>query len=178
MTNSANSLVASPHHRALVIPAKPTRRRKPPARPWMNVDDFPNEYALHLEGTCLEPLLFDGTALMMDKSAAHAPGDFVGIWFRTHAWKDDAQRHQAWIKKIKVAAPPWVKSFPYDDNPKSEVQAVMVFEQLNPKGHYIVPCRDIWAIHKVTGWAEAIHGQVDPDSVKPIGLPRYSVFSK
>jgi hypothetical protein len=46
--------------------------------------------------------------------------------------------------------PSWV-SFPHQENPASELSAVLVLEMLNPKRRLVVECSDILAVHKCMG---------------------------
>lgn len=151
------------------IITKSKRRRALVAEPTRAVDTCPDQYALVLDGDCLEPLLHDGTALVMQKSADYTVGDVVCVH-----WRDETRT--PWIKRLKVAAPPWVASFPYRESPKSEVKALVVLEQMNPIGWYAVPCEEIYAIHKVVGWACTSGRGVDPDRLFPIGAPRLPTF--
>ena len=38
--------------------------------------------------------------------------------------------------------PPWVK-FPYRDHPDSEIRALLIAEQFNPRGSFRIPCEDL-----------------------------------
>jgi hypothetical protein len=80
------------------------------------------------------------------KSEKFGTGDVVCIWFRSEF--SPPGRHQAWLKRVRLNVPPWVKKFPYNDHPESDVKAIMVVEQLNPPQCYSVPCDQILAIHK------------------------------
>ena len=96
--------------------------------------------------------------------------DVVCIWFKPEAIQPGAS--QAWLKRVSLNVPPWVKSFPYTDHPKSDVLAIIVVEQLNPPISYAVKCRDILAIHKAVGYSPAgpeIGGTVSSADIRPIG---------
>ena len=110
------------------------RRRNPPVRPSVDVDALPDIYANLLLGNCLEPLIPDGASVVIKKSAPYTVGDVVCIWWRPEFVKPGM--HPAWLKPIRLNAPHWVK-FPYKDHPKSDVQAIIVLEQINPPMTYV-----------------------------------------
>jgi hypothetical protein len=77
----------------------------------------------------------------------------------------------SWIKRIAMAAPPWVKKYPYNDHPGSDAGAIIMLEQLNPPTNYVVPCNRIQAIHKVIAYGPAtkVGGSVRSDQLIPVG---------
>lgn len=48
-------------------------------RPFMHPDDMPDLHALRGYGTCMEPLVSDGTLLVIDKREEPRPGDVVSV---------------------------------------------------------------------------------------------------
>jgi hypothetical protein len=146
-----------------------TRRPNPPARPLVDLDGFPDVYSLCLEGECLEPLVPDGASVVLQKSAAYTVDDIVCIWWRPEFVTPG--RYQGWLKRVRMAAPPWVKKYPYNDHPESDVGAVIVMEQLNPSQCYAVPCNRIHAIHKAVAYGPAatVGGSIRSDQLMPIG---------
>ena len=59
------------------------------------------------------------------------------------------------IKRIVMMPPPWVASFPYKENPNSNVGALMLFGRDDmPDKALQVRCSDILAIHKCVGRIE------------------------
>jgi hypothetical protein len=144
------------------------RRRKAATPPPVDVDALPDLYCLGLQGDCLEPMIPDGASVMIKKSEPYSVGDIVCIWWRPEFVKPGM--HQGWLKRVRFAAPPWVK-FPYKDHPKSDVQAIIVLEQINPPKTYAVPCKDILAIHKAVDYGPpaVIGGTVRSDKMVPIG---------
>ena len=46
--------------------------------------------------------------------------------------------------------PPWLK-FPYRDHPDSEIRALLIAEQFNPRRSFRSPCEDLLAVHKRLG---------------------------
>jgi hypothetical protein len=113
-----------------------------------NIDPeaLPDEYGMRVLGGCLEPEIPDGARVMIDKRVTAAPGDFVCIYLRPELVKPGDC--QARIKRLVMGPPPWV-TLPYREHPKSEVQAVLIAEQMNPPRSYTIPCDAVLAVHKV-----------------------------
>src|SRR4051794_34144140 len=88
-----------------------------PARPIIDPATFPDLYCVALDGDCLEPLIPHGAAVVLKKSAKIEVGDVVCIWWRPELLGPDA--HPAWLKRVTMNVPPWVKQFPYNDHPQS-----------------------------------------------------------
>ena len=148
----------------------PLSKAKIPVTREHDVGALPDVYCMALDGDCLAPLVPDRSAVVIKGSESFASGDVVCIWFRPEAVPEGS--HQAWLKRLRMNVPPWVKSFPYNDHPESEVQAVVVVEQLNPMRTYAVKCSDILAIHKAVGHVPAggtIGGTISSANVIPIG---------
>lgn|GEM_PF-923076 len=125
---------------------------------------------MKLEGDCLDPVIPHAAAVMMQKSEPWGAGDFVTIWFRPELLKPGMC--QSWIKKVTLNMPPWVKGFPYNDHPQSEVKAILIVEQLNPRQCYRISCDAIQAIHKVIKFAPGVGkvgGSVNSNDFRPIG---------
>ena len=60
----------------------------------------------------------------------------------------DGQCH---IKRLVMAPPPYV-TFPWQESPKSDVHALVVFDQLStPAKQYTCRCEDVLGIHKCLG---------------------------
>ena len=123
-----------------------------PTAPTPNVildpSKLPDQYGMICEGVCLEPEIADGSCLLFDKNAPYKRGDFVILFRRPELVKPG--QHQAIVKRLYMAPPPWVK-FPYRDNPKSDVRALIIAEQFNPRATFAIPCEDLLAIHKCLG---------------------------
>ena len=77
---------------------------------------------------------------------------------------------RAWLKRLQLNVPPWVK-FPYADRPESELLAALFVEQINPEQSYRMKCSDVIALHKAVGYAPPceIGANVAMDAVVPIG---------
>jgi hypothetical protein len=110
---------------------------------------LPEQYALAVVGDCMAPTIADGANIVVSKTEKYKPGDIVVIWFRPELVK--AGCAPSAVKRLTLAIPPWVKSFPYKDHPGSNVSAALVIEQDNPRQTYSVPCSSVAAIHKFTG---------------------------
>lgn len=170
--HSTPRTVAPDFHQPMFPPAviRPSAKRvhTPAERPLVDVDTFSNLYALTLDGDCLEPLIPDGASVIIQKSASYSVGDIVCVWWRSEFVQPGM--YQGWLKRVTMAVPPWVKKFPYNDHPKSDVKAIGVFEQLNPPQTYAVPCERIHAIHKAVAYGPAATGgKVRSDRLLPIG---------
>lgn len=109
---------------------------------------LPDRYGMIAEGVCLEPAIADGACLLFDKNAPIARGDFVILFKRPEIVKPG--QHQAIVKRLVMPPPPWVK-FPYREHPESEVRALVIAEQFNPRATFAIPCEDLLAIHKCLG---------------------------
>ena len=110
--------------------------------------DLPDRYAMIFEGVCSEPEIVDGTHLLFDKHEPFGAGDLV-VLFRRPELVQPGQ-HQAIVRRLIIFPPPWV-SFPWRENPKSEVRAFVIVEQVNPRRQYAILCADLLAIHKCLG---------------------------
>jgi hypothetical protein len=129
----------------------PSRSR--PAAPLapqiLNPDDLPDLYAMVVKGDCLAPTIGDSYIAGFSKSEPIEPNDFVILFLRPELVLPG--RHQCAIKRLVLAPPRWV-TFPYVENPASEVQALVITEQLNPHHSMATKCADLIAIHKCIGW--------------------------
>jgi hypothetical protein len=115
-------------------------------------------------------LIPDGSAVKLKKSENYGVGDVVCIWFKPEAIPPGA--NPAWLKRVSRNAPHWVKQYPYADHPGSEVAAMMIVEQLNPRIRYTITCSDILAIHKAVGYSSTdakIGGTVSAKGMLSIG---------
>jgi hypothetical protein len=141
--------------------------QKPAPHQAINPDIYPDVYCLSLDGDCLEPLIPNGAAVVLKKSEKIAVGDFITVWFRPGIIKEG---HSALLKRLTLNVPHWVK-FPYRDHPQSDVKAIVMFEQLNPRQTYTVFCDQIHAIHKAIGYVPAgapIGGSIKAADILPM----------
>ena len=131
-------------------------KRKSPAtglpaeKSFLDPRTFPDAYGLAVVGNCMAPAYPDGCTVRIAKSEPYGHNDVVVVW-----WRPDlvaAGRAPCMIKRIVMVAPPWVKSYPYKDNPKSDVRAmIMLGRDDRPDEMIPVRCADIIAIHKCVG---------------------------
>jgi hypothetical protein len=152
-------------------PRKNTLKIQPPKSPLPAIDPvtLPEEYCLCLDGDCLQPMIPNGAAVHLRKSEKFSAGDVVCIWFRAEF--SPLGRHQAWLKRVRLNVPSWVKNLPYNDHPESDVKAIMIVEQMNPPQCYSIPCDRILAIHKALGYSPTdakIGGIVSSADMLPI----------
>lgn len=110
-------------------------------RPFIHPDDMPDVFALRGYGTCMEPLVADGSLLVCDKRKAPQVGDTVSLIFTEEA----AHRNQlpGMIKRLVSPVPPL------------GLDARVIVEQLNPPRRYAIPTADLLAVHKVVGFAQS-----------------------
>lgn len=128
---------------------------------------YPDIYPMLIDGDCMQPLIPDRAAVIVQKSAAFAAGDVVCVWFQPAIVKPGMPA--CWLKRLALGIPPWVK-FPYKEHPKSEVRAVGIFEQLNPPRNYSLACEHILTIHKAIGFVPpgVFADRVNMDMMVPI----------
>lgn len=132
--------------RALIRKSPENHAAKP--SPLLIPDEMPDVYAMICEGICLEPEIADGSKLAFDKRVPVQAGDLVVIIRRPEIVREG--QHQGIVKRLVTNIPPWV-SFPWVDNPKSEVHPLVIAEQFNPPRQFMMKCGDILAIHKCMG---------------------------
>jgi hypothetical protein len=116
---------------------------------------LPDLYAARGEGSCMEPEFSDGACLAFDRTAAAQPGDYVVIWFRPGLTPPGGPQH--WFKRLVMPPPPGT-SFPVDEQTASELEPVIIVEQLNPPKLYSINCSSILALHRCIGEAERMEG--------------------
>jgi hypothetical protein len=129
----------------------PTRQRKPAKLSAAPIDPatLPEIYAMTVTGDCMEPAIRHGSRARFSTTETYKAGDIVCLWFTpSGAEKMGVPRA---LKRLRLALAPWVKGFPYKENPASEVAAVAVFESDNPRRTYSLRCSEIAAIHKFIG---------------------------
>jgi hypothetical protein len=115
--------------------------------------DLPDVYGMQVNGECLAPSIPHGAVAVVSETEPARAGDFVCLWFRPEFVQTG--HHQTIIKRLVMAAPPWVKSYPHNEHPDSDVKAIVILERLNPRQQFHVSCDQLLAIHKVTGVQKA-----------------------
>lgn len=109
---------------------------------------FPELYAMKLSGDCLAPELMDGDEVKFSSVEPPVVGDFCIFIMRPELVPRGGM--QCIIKRMVMAPPPYVK-LPFRENPKSEVHALVMAEQLNPRRQFMINCEHLLAIHKFAG---------------------------
>ena len=109
---------------------------------------LPDRYIVRLEGNCLEPAFPNGTPVVIDKKGKVGPGDFVVLFFKPE--HVPAGKHQAILKRVVMAPPPYVK-FPFREHPQSDVHALVIVEMTNPPRQFAYKCEHLLGIHKCVG---------------------------
>lgn len=127
------------------------KRFKPlPPLPSLSDPSFPAEYALTLQGDCLEPHILDGSTLLVSSDRLPRSGELAVI-YPAEGVDLGCGPGAAMCKLVVYNAPPWVKSYPYKDHPKSTALAAITFGLYKPGGTFTMQCSDIAALHVVTG---------------------------
>ena len=112
----------------------------------------PDLYAMVCSGTCMEPIIPDGARVWADKTQPIEVGDLVFVYLRPEAVEPGGLPIR--LKRLLVAPPSWV-TFPWADNPRSEVLPVVIFGMDNPRASLSLRCSQILAIHKCMGLVPA-----------------------
>ena len=115
---------------------------------FLNPIDLPDRYGLRITGDCMTPVYQTGGAIWADKNEPVTAGDDVVIFLTKKAASDG--RNQVQLKRLVTNIPGFV-TFPWRDNPKSTVLAIVILETLNPSRQFSCRCSDILAIHKCMG---------------------------
>lgn len=120
------------------------------ALPFIHPDDMPERYAASGYGTCMEPLIMDGSLTVFDKSEPIEAGDIVGIVLTAAA----AQRFGApsIIKRLVMDLPP---NCAFGAEPGGNAIPIVIVEQINPPRTLAIKASDILAVHKFIGTARA-----------------------
>ena len=138
-----------------------------PAREFIDPATLPDIYCSTCEGDCLSPLIADGATIAFSKLEEARAGDFVSVWHRPGITNG---KHQAIVKRLVMNIPPWVK-FPYKDHPKSDVLAILMAEQMNPRRTFTIKCSDVLAVHKAIGFMPKRNkqgGMIDLGDLSPM----------
>lgn len=126
---------------------------EPPAAPLIvrSPDQLPDLYAMTGSGTCMEPLIANGTCMAFSKSGQPQPGDIVVVWFKPeHARPGEAQ---CFLKRLVFALPPESHiSFPLPG--ETPLAPIVLVEQINPPRRYAIPGTHVLAVHRCIGPAE------------------------
>ena len=124
------------------------KRPKPAAHPFIDPAALPDKYAMRVIGDCMAPRLSDGEQAVFSKIEKPEPGDLVALFY--HPDCVPAEHLPIQIKQL-VLAPPFYVTFPWKENPKSDVHALVCVAMTTPPRQFYVECSKLLAIHKFIG---------------------------
>ena len=114
---------------------------------------LPDIYGLTVRGDCMAPAFPHGCNVKVSKLGPFKFDDIVVVWFRPEVVQPG--HPQAMIKRVVMMPPPWVRSFPYKDNPQNDVGALMMLgTNEKPNEMLSVRCSLILAVHRCLGIIE------------------------
>lgn len=109
-------------------------------------DQLPPEYAMIAEGDCLLPAIPSGTKLLFSRAEPCRPGDYVVLYIRPDLVQPGD--HQATVKRLKVAPPPWAT---FGEDKGGETAGVVIVEMFNPPRLIIFKTADLQGMHRCLG---------------------------
>ena len=112
-------------------------------------DDWPAVYALRCFGDCCEPEIANGSSVIIDRQVPCAGGDFVAVWSLSRSG-----RIEALVKRLVVGLAPWTR-LPYQPDPRSNIEPVLIIEALNPPRRFDIDVSTVYAVHRCIGVAAA-----------------------
>ena len=119
-----------------------------PAIPFPDLASIPPLYAMKLHGGCLAPDLTDGAEVQFSRDEPIAVGDLCCFVLRPELVSPGGV--QCMIKRLSMGLPPYV-TLPWTEHPKSDVHALVMAEQLNPRRQFMIKADRLLAIHKFVG---------------------------
>jgi hypothetical protein len=114
----------------------------------LHPEELPEHYAMDCEGTCLEPMVMDGTKLLFSRDERYMPGDLVALYFRPEIVKPG--EHQVLVKKLVLGVPHRFWKDP-SCNAGSNIKPVVIVEMLNPRKMIYINPDALLGIHKCLG---------------------------
>ena len=99
-------------------------------------DVHPAAFALEIKGDCLAPRANDGDRVIVEPSPLPRPGELAVFWLKDQE-----------MPAVKILRTSLEHGFPH--NPKSEVELLVIAEQLNPPKCYRIPAGQIDRIARV-----------------------------
>ena len=102
---------------------------------------------MRCHGTCLEPIIPDGSSCIFDKEATYGAGDYVVIWAL-----QAGGLITPFVKRLVMNVAPWAR-FPHVCVSDDDVVPVVVFETLNPPKYFRADARTVYGIHKCVGFS-------------------------
>lgn len=136
---------SAPRRRARI--AKPSAPAPVPGIPFPEAV-FPELYAMKLSGDCLAPELNDGDEVQFSSIEPPKVGDFCIFVLRPELVRPGGM--QCMIKRLTMGLPPYV-TLPFREHPNSDVHALVMAEQTNPRRQYMIRCENLLAIHRFVG---------------------------
>ena len=107
-------------------------------------------YRLQLSGDCLHPEFKHGDKVVIDKQGPLHAGCLAALYYRPELVPPG--KLPISLKRLVTAMPP--VPLPYREHPDSEVQFIIMVEQLNPPKRWVVECEDLLAVHQCVGRAD------------------------
>lgn len=137
--------LARPQSAACRIKAPQAAPAPGPGVPFMSAAEIPDVFAMRLSGDCLSPLLNDGDEVVFERAGRPEAGELCIFIMRPELVRPGGM--QCIVKRLAMAIPPYV-TFPWQENPRSEVHALVVAEQLNPPRQYMMKCESLLGVHR------------------------------
>lgn len=109
---------------------------------------MPDRYAMRAAGRCMEPIIADGTLLLMDRTLPVQTGDLVTLFRRPEFVRPG--EYPVLLKRILVLPPPDL-AFPCSRASCGPVRHIVLVEQLNPFRQIAIPCEALLGFHKCLG---------------------------
>jgi hypothetical protein len=143
----------------------PAAQPKRPKAKNINPANLPARYALQCDGSCMEPVIPDGTVVQFSSAQAWGAGDIVNIWLRPETVPPG--EHQVIVKRVVTGRSDWPQ-LPYKHHPGSDIAPPsLVVEMLNPRRLFAIPYEAILAVHKFIG--------TQPPAAKPLSATRFEL---
>ena len=125
-----------------------TGRMLIPERIYERADDRSQNYGSLVNGNCMEPEIYEGDFVVICAANKPRAGDIVILYPASGAAPS--------IKRLILGLPP-------ECGPNSELQGLIIAEQLNPPRQYTIPADKVRAVHVVIGWMK-------PEEHQPLKL--------
>jgi hypothetical protein len=139
------------------------QKSKPIADPaFLDPADLPDQYARRVAGDCMAPAIKHGDAVIVDKRLPFKAGDLVVIYMRPELVAPG--EIGIYLKRLALGVPPYVK-LPHKEHPDSNVAALIIAEQDNPRRQYAIRADRILAMHRCLGLASTDVRLVHPSKV-------------
>lgn len=129
--------------------------------------DWPKQYAMALNGTCLSGLYEHGETLVFDQDAEPKRGDCAALWIVGADRTTGERKIIPWIKRLLLNV--WVPrgKLPIKLHPDSNAIPVVQVEALNPPQAWSLQLNQVYGMHKCLGRASDLGVNVtDPFGVR------------